>query len=360
MNRTTLKVNICDDYEPDSKAGVKTEWLKTLLADKYELVFCDAPDFLFCSNFGVDFLRYENCVKIFFYTENFIPDFNYYDYAIGMHDIKFGDRHLYIPYYYQFLEMPWRDRSCLDDSLARRKFCNFIYWNDSLKGGAGLRQEFCKKLAGYKHVDCPGRVLNNMSNAISDRYSLDWVSGKIDFIRNYKFTIAFENNSQFGYTTEKLYQPFMADSIPIYWGNPDVTRDFNPKAFINCNDYDNDFDAVIKRVVELDNDDEQYMRMLRENPLNETQYENYSEKIKNYLVQIIERGNKPFFKTKRWSVEGRYFVSHENIVIARYYWYLLKYYTYKLPYTIFGKKRLAKKVNKYMNLMDIIKTWRRG
>ncbi len=55
-----------------------------------------------------------------------------------------------------------------------------------------------------------------------------------------------------GYTTEKLFDCFKAGTVPIYWGNPEITRDVNPKAFINCNDYENDFDAVIERVKEID------------------------------------------------------------------------------------------------------------
>src|SRR5207249_8371440 len=40
------------------------------------------------------------------------------------------------------------------------------------------------------------------------------------FISQYKFTIAFENSSYPGYHTEKILDPMMVDSLPIYWGNP--------------------------------------------------------------------------------------------------------------------------------------------
>ena len=57
-----------------------------------------------------------------------------------------------------------------------------------------------------------------------------------------------------GYTTEKLIQPFMAGSIPIYYGNPLVAEEFNRNAFIDCNVFDNDFDAVIEEIKRIDND----------------------------------------------------------------------------------------------------------
>jgi len=90
-----------------------------------------------------------------------------------------------------------------------------------------------------------------------------FVDDKIAFLRNYKFTIAFENSSHPGYTTEKILHPFVANSIPIYWGNPLVAKDFNPKSFINCHDYIN-FEEVIEKIIEIDTDDDLYQEYLRE------------------------------------------------------------------------------------------------
>ena len=54
--------------------------------------------------------------------------------------------------------------------------------------------------------------------------------------------MAIENNNQYngdvGYTTEKIFEPMIAQSIPIYWGNPRIGEDFNEKSFINCNKVD--------------------------------------------------------------------------------------------------------------------------
>jgi hypothetical protein len=304
LQKKTLKINFCDFYivndvfndKKADKQKIMRGSIKRLIGDDYDIEFCENPDFLFCYCHGSEFIKYHNCVKIYFYDENIVPDFNYFDYAIGMHDITFRDRHLYIPYYQHFLELRPLDRSNLDNSLTERKFCNFVYHNAASGKGAVLRREFCKKLMEYKHIDCPGQVMNNMENGLSERFSNDWERAKIGFLKNYKFTIAFENSFQFGYTTEKLYQPFMANSVPIYWGNPDVTADFNPKAFINCNEYDNNFDDVIKRVIELDNDNDLYMKMLRENPLNKVSHMNRTEKIKKFLAGIFAKGNKPFYK----------------------------------------------------------------
>ena len=49
-------------------------------------------------------------------------------------------------------------------------------------------------------------------------------SRKLSLLARYKFTLAFENSRAAGYVTEKLFQPLIAGSLPIYWGAPDVAR----------------------------------------------------------------------------------------------------------------------------------------
>ena len=46
---------------------------------------------------------------------------------------------------------------------------------------------------------------------------------KLCIIRSYKFTLAIENSRSLGYVTEKLFQPLLVGSVPIYMGAPDVT-----------------------------------------------------------------------------------------------------------------------------------------
>ena len=66
-----------------------------------------------------------------------------------------------------------------------------------------------------------------------------------------------------GYTTEKLVHAMAAHTIPIYWGNPQVSEDFNPKSFINCHDYSS-LEAVIERIIEVDQNESLYRHYLEE------------------------------------------------------------------------------------------------
>jgi len=305
-----IKIRFADI--PLSSFSPENNWIINTLRERYEVELSDKPDFLFYNVFGHEYLNYKNCVKIFFTGEIAVPNFNECDYALSFCHLTFGDRHMRavvgdpVADTITNIKRSIQDRSMITDEMAHRRFCNFVYSQDTYGKGAPLRRDFCLQLMKYKQVDCPGLVLNNMPRDsiaprwISSEYSngnVDggWNQGKIDFLSKYKFTIAFENSSIDGYTTEKLIHPFLAHSVPIYWGNPLVTKDFNPKAFINCNDYAS-FDDVIKRIKELDQDDEQYLAMLRQPPMQESYDFDSEQKAREFLFQIIERGNNPFEK----------------------------------------------------------------
>lgn len=105
-------------------------------------------------------------------------------------------------------------------------------------------------------MDCGGRVRNNIGFLVSD---------KVAFLRNYKFSIAFENESYPGYTTEKLPESFIGNTVPIYWGNPLIDKEFNSSSFINVHEFRN-LDQVVEFVVEMDRNDQLYRQYLASPP----------------------------------------------------------------------------------------------
>lgn len=178
-----------------------------------------------------------------------------------------------------------------DSSFAARKFCNFIYSNRHVGYGAAIREKFCQYLAEYKKVDCPGAALNNMKDAISPRYG-DWIQGKIDFIKNYKFTIAFENAYDAGYITEKITHPLLAGSLPIYKGAPDVAINFNKESFINADNFKN-FEELVEYIDYLDNNEVEYLRKLNASVFSDNfDAEGFSQKFEEFIVNIIENGHR--------------------------------------------------------------------
>ena len=248
----------------------------------------DEPQFLICSHFGDEHKRYSKCKKLFWETEPRVVDWKNYDFGIGYHYYDGNPDFLHYSTMKAHKEVIQHRERFQDKALAARKFCNFIYSNETYGEGALLRKQFCIELSKYKHIDCPGNVLNNMYNAIGGRYARTVYADKCEFIKNYKFTIAFENNMIDGYTTEKLWQPLAMGSIPIYWGNPRITEEIESEAIINCNEFDNDFQAVIERVKEIDRDDEYYMYMLSKVPLKSSYKDATDEEILAFLERMLE------------------------------------------------------------------------
>jgi hypothetical protein len=113
-------------------------------------------------------------------------------------------------------------------------------------------------------------------------------------LNHYKFSLTFENNAyridKRGYTTEKIMQAMVANSIPIYWENEWVDRDFNTKSFINYHDFKNEGE-VIDYIIHLDKNDEEYMKVMREPWFNDGKIpdSNKPENILNFFKKIFEK-----------------------------------------------------------------------
>ena len=238
-------------------------WLYRLLASEFDLVWDEVnPELLFFCTYGIDHLKYR-CHKVYYSHENSAANPGTSDYSFCLQGR--GKNH---QYFSNFIEEEFFQQvrsNHFSAALSRiretpkTKFCNFIYSNSKPRE----RIAFCRRLMEYKAVDCPGAVLNN--HPPFDTHDYRW-GKKLDFLKPYKFTIAFENESVVNYTTEKLIHPLIVGSIPIYWGNPQVADLFNPRSFVNCHDYGS-FDEVIDRVKEIDRDDNVRMGFLSAPPI---------------------------------------------------------------------------------------------
>lgn len=225
----------------------------------YNVILDDKnPDYLFYSWYGSANQRYFKSIRIYFTGENDVPDFNLCDYAAGFHFITFNDRYLRLPLYVLYSCFPKSTEpltlssECDKSNFLNRGFCSFVVSNS--KVADPIRDHFFKALSAYKAVHSGGKHLNNIGYFVPD---------KSEFISQYKFNLAFENSSLPGYTTEKLVEAFAEKTIPIYWGNPAVAVDFNPKAFVNISDFES-IEHAVAEVKRLDSDENAYMAMLSE------------------------------------------------------------------------------------------------
>jgi hypothetical protein len=272
----TIKINFVDFWGDFDKTN---NYFYNLLKQNFNIEISNNPDFLFYSVFGNSHLSYK-CTRIFFTGENIGPNYNNCDYSM-CHDYLNDNRHYRLPLYilnggyYELVDKK------IDDSLLNRKFCNFIVSN----GSSLVRNNFFSNLCKYKMVDSGGRFMNNIGYAVDD---------KLKFQSDYKFSIAFENDAyrpnRDGYTTEKIMQPMLANSIPIYWGNTLIDKEFNNKSFINYHDFKSE-DEMIEYIIFLDNNDEEYMKVMREPWLidNKVLEGLKEENIKKFLYNIFEK-----------------------------------------------------------------------
>jgi hypothetical protein len=314
----TIKINFSSFWPNLNK---EDNFFTNLLKKKYNVVISNKPDYVFFSVFDKEksssykinkvlkkhfhvklygFIKklYYNIrrrkmkdisgdfIKIYYSCENAPFDMSKCDWAFSyQYEDKINHPNYFrLPgYFVWFLKSHVSKKTFFSkNKTPKKKFCNFIYSND-----VKIRNDFFKKLNNYKKIDSYGKSMNNL---LFPKSKKDNYEQKLDILKNYKFTIAFENSSDEGYTTEKIIHPMLTGSIPIYWGNPRIGEDFNVKSFINCHDYNN-FDEVIERIKEIDNDDKLYEEILKEPWLKEKNKWFDDERLLNKLVEIIESKN---------------------------------------------------------------------
>lgn len=268
--------------------------------------------YLFCSCFSTEFLQYD-CIRIFYTGENSFPDFNLYDYAIGFEYATVSDRYLRYPlaiaYYKDVLYM-------LNDNLRTinsksiifdKKFCAMVVSNGM--SADKTRETIFDGLSEYKGVDSGGRFRNNIN-------APEGVPNKIEFMKNYKFSLAIENVSHPGYITEKIFESYAAGTVPIYWGDPKVDCYFNEESFINCMKYDSMTD-LLEHVKLVNENDEIYYKMVTapilKNKSNDfmSVIESYENKLTAFLSNIL---NQEYEQAYRRNKFGWCFNYERNLV----------------------------------------------
>ena len=95
------------------------------------------------------------------------------------------------------------------------------------------RLEYLLELMKWIPIDSYGRWQNNCTLPDDKGYL-----SKLEVIRKYRFTIAFENAVGEDYVTEKFYEPLLAGSVPVYWGAPNIDQLAPAKsAFVDVRSY---------------------------------------------------------------------------------------------------------------------------
>jgi hypothetical protein len=270
-----------------------------LLSKHYEVIRDDDnPEYLIFGDFGDRHWSYnpKQVRKIYYTGENRRPNYWTYDFAITFDHVN-SPNHFRLPLYIIDMWSMVKIDKVLDrfDYLCNRKidveeemrlktdFCSFVVSNPNYQP----RNHFFEMLSRYKKVDSGGKYQNNIGRELPS----DDIRNKLEFLRSRKFNICFENGVYPGYVTEKIVNAFAANTIPIYFGDPLITREFNPKAFVHIPLHPNGFNHYMDMVISLDQNDELYKQKLSEpvfhNDIpNDTMY--VSSNFVNWWIRNVE------------------------------------------------------------------------
>lgn len=280
-----IKINFVDFWPGFDKTN---NYFYNLLVQKYKVSIDDNPEVLFYSCYNHGYLN-NFCKRIFYTPENIRPDFMACDFAFTF-DYNSRKNHFRLPLYSMYVDLlNMKDK--IESSLSREealkiwrsksKFCCMVVSNTN----ATKRLDFFKALSKVKHVDSGGGALNNVGGKVHD---------KMEFIKDYKFVLAFENSQFDGYTPEKILEPICTDCIPIYWGNKWVDKDFNPKRFIDYNKFESEKE-LIERLLEIEQNEELAIAMLMQPAygLDRISHDSEKEQVLEILSTIIDNPKKP-------------------------------------------------------------------
>ena len=105
---------------------------------------------------------------------------------------------------------------------------------------------------------------------------------KEDGLKSYKYSIIIENSSEDNYFTEKLIDACLLETVPIYWGAPNISEYFDVKGFIICKNFEEIKYAISKM------SDEDYLSRIKWIKKNK-KTASYHADFKKRAAQIIRQ-----------------------------------------------------------------------
>lgn len=238
-------------------------------------------------------------IRILLAREAVSPDFNLFDYAISFDSSIESGRHFRPHTLLTFatdarLLATRRNRHESVNSFATRVgFCDFIYGNSRAHPmRERMLVELSRRFSGVETMrKYKGRNWYAKKRDSALVPSPNWRVEKISLQENFLFSIAAENAVFPGYTTEKLLHPISAGSIPIYWGNPLVSEEFNPDRFIQFQG--NNFDELEEEILKIYQNEDAWFEMVSQPVLTQEQ-ESHLEKNRSQMIDWFAQ----FFRAK--------------------------------------------------------------
>jgi len=174
------------------------------------------------------------------------------------------------------------------------------------------RLRYVHELMRHMPVDSYGKALNNRE-LVDDRGR----DTKLELYSRYKFTLGIENSRSWDYVTEKLFDPFEAGSVPVYYGAPNIA-DFVPgdHCFVNMDEFSGPKDLA-QYLLRAASDEAEYASYFawKEQPLSSRFLEMVQRVSEDWLWRLCalirarrESGltvNQPIQQAARWLEQAR-------------------------------------------------------
>ncbi len=180
-----------------------------------------------------------------------------------------------------------------DDLVDNKKYIKFFYpVLNSLDVEKNINfkdKKLCTLIGSDKSSSDPNELYSERRRVIDffeklnnndfDFYGMSWdktkyrnykgpISTKIDYLKKYKFCIAYENeNGTKGWVTEKLFDCFNAGCVPVYWGAPNIGQYVPSNCYIDRKKFRNTEELY------------QFIKNITEDEYNE-----YIKNISNFIV----------------------------------------------------------------------------
>lgn len=240
--------------------GIQT--LETTPLDKKTMLVCVEN----CSAKGRPHYKHFNLFQ--HYNDSRISIFIYNDIS----KIVKGNNFIAIPFIYLYIDQFVRLEKTLTVpkvSFADKKFC-LIASRNNLNRNKG---ETLHLLSNIDCIDLMGKYEELKSTSCYHSQEL------LSVFSQYKFIICFENSKNDGYITEKLFNVFLAGSIPVYDGAPNLDDFINPAAILNYQD-----PKFLKKLSLLNTNEKLYEITLRLPKISKNYYnENWSQELQKFL-----------------------------------------------------------------------------
>lgn len=249
--------------------------------------------------------------------------------------------HPYSMYFPQMFTSLWERRSNYKNVMTntKEKFCAYMYSYD-----LQYRVELFNFVSKYKQVDGLGNSCNTMECKQTDRnvYNNNFTYNDLAIKKysKYKFVLALENGIADGYITEKLINPIIAGSIPIYAGPQDAFDIINKKRVIYIYDFEN-YEKMLDYIKLVDTNDELYNSIIQQDIfVGNLTWDNFEQDITNKLK-------------KAFGFEPRNILIKQNFNTNKYYTNkydaILNYDYINIPHTDI-KKCFGKFINSHDNV----------